>query len=76
MTFMDAHRPRRPTHLSEHSRVCLQALAERGLGSNLARIAQHRRLEQIVDLQRRSEAEQVRAWFMQEFLNALPSGLD
>ena len=36
MTFMDAHRPRRPTHLSEHSRVCLQALAERGLGSKIS----------------------------------------
>ena len=119
---MDARRPRRPTHLSDHSRACLQALAERGLGTkislggalgllhyldyrpthdvdawwtdsataedqrqvidvievetHLARIAQHRRLEQITDLQRRAEAEQVRAWFRQEFLDALPSGLD
>jgi len=46
--------------------------ARLALETHLARIAQHRRLEQIADPQQRSEAERVRAWFMQEFLNALP----
>jgi predicted nucleotidyltransferase component of viral defense system len=39
--------------------------------THLARIAQHRRLEQIVDPQKQAEAQGVRAWFANEFLNAL-----
>ncbi|MBU0491229.1 MAG: hypothetical protein KKA73_19860 [Chloroflexi bacterium] len=39
--------------------------------THLARIAQHRPLDQIADLQQRAQAEQVRGWFAQEFLNAL-----
>jgi hypothetical protein len=39
--------------------------------THLARIAQHRPLEEISDPQKRAEAEEVRRWFAQEFLNAL-----
>jgi hypothetical protein len=39
--------------------------------THLARIAQHRRIEQIADPSERGEAERVRAWFAQEFLNAI-----
>lgn len=38
--------------------------------THLARIIQHRREEQIADPDQRAEAEQVRAWFRREFLNA------
>ncbi len=38
--------------------------------THLERIIQHRRAEQIDDLRQRTEAEQVRAWFAGEFLNA------
>jgi hypothetical protein len=38
--------------------------------THLARIAQHRPLQQIADPQQRSEAEQLRQWFM-EFLHVL-----
>lgn len=34
----------------------------------MARIAQHRPLEQITDPQQRNEAEQTRRWFQQVFL--------
>lgn len=39
--------------------------------THLARIAQHRPPAQIADPQRRAEAEAVRRWFAEEFLNAL-----
>jgi hypothetical protein len=39
--------------------------------THLARIAQHRPLAQITDPQRRAEAEEVRRWFLEEFLNVL-----
>jgi hypothetical protein len=39
--------------------------------THLARIAQHRRLEQIADPQQLAEAERVRNWFGSEFLNEL-----
>jgi hypothetical protein len=39
--------------------------------THLARIAQHRPLDEISDPQKRAEAEEVRRWFAQEFLNAL-----
>jgi len=39
--------------------------------THLARIAQHRPLEEISDPQKWAEAEEVRRWFGQEFLNAL-----
>ena len=39
--------------------------------THLARIAQHRRIEQIADPSERGEAERVRAWFAREFLNAI-----
>jgi hypothetical protein len=39
--------------------------------THLARIAQHRRIEQIADPGERGEAERVRTWFAQEFLNAI-----
>jgi hypothetical protein len=45
--------------------------AKLALETHLARIVQHRRLEQIADPQRRQEAGQVRTWFVEEFLNAL-----
>ena len=37
--------------------------------THLARIAQHRRLDQIADPQQQAEAERVRGWFMSEFVN-------
>ncbi len=39
--------------------------------THLARIAQHRPLAQIADPGQRAEAEAVRRWFAEEFLNAL-----
>jgi hypothetical protein len=39
--------------------------------THLARVSQHRPLEQIDDLSQRAEAEQVRAWIKTEFLDAL-----
>lgn len=39
--------------------------------THLTRIAQHRPLERIADPHQRAEAARVRAWFAQEFLNAL-----
>ena len=39
--------------------------------THLARIAQHRRIEQIADPGERGEAERVRTWFTREFLNAI-----
>lgn len=46
------------------------ARARLAMETHLARIVQHRRLEQIADPDQRGEAERVRAWFGQEFLNA------
>ncbi len=46
------------------------ARARLAVETHLARIAQHRRLDQIADPQQRLEAEQTRSWFSQEFLNA------
>lgn len=47
------------------------ARAKLAVETHLARIAQHRRLEQITDPRQQAEAEGVRAWFANEFLNAL-----
>lgn len=44
--------------------------AKLAVETHLARIIQHRREEQIADLQQRTEAEQVRAWFTGDFLDA------
>jgi len=41
------------------------------LATHLTRIALHRPLGQISDPQQRAEAEEVRAWFAEEFPNAL-----
>jgi hypothetical protein len=45
--------------------------ARLALETHLARIAQHRPLDQIEDATERAAAEQVRAWFKTEFLDAL-----
>jgi hypothetical protein len=47
------------------------ARARLAVETHLARIAQHRPLAQIADPQQRAEAERVRAWSMEEFLDAL-----
>jgi len=47
------------------------ARARLAVETHLARIEQHRRLDQIADPEQRGEAERVRAWFGQEFLNAV-----
>jgi predicted nucleotidyltransferase component of viral defense system len=47
------------------------ARARLAVETHLARIAQHRRLEQIADPQKQAEAQGVRTWFANEFLNAL-----
>jgi hypothetical protein len=39
--------------------------------THLARIALHRPLTQISDLTQQAEAEQIRTWFTEEFLNVL-----
>jgi hypothetical protein len=48
---------------SDRARLALQ--------THLARIAQHRPLGEISDASKRAEAEEVRAWFEGEFLDAL-----
>jgi hypothetical protein len=45
--------------------------ARLAIETHLARIAVHRPLDEIPDPHQRGEAEQVRTWFTQEFLNAL-----
>jgi len=47
------------------------ARARLAVETHLARIIQHRPLAQIHDLKQRAEAEQVRSWFAEEFLDAL-----
>jgi len=47
------------------------ARARLAVETHLARIAQHRLLREITDPTKRAEAEQVRSWFAQEFLDAL-----
>ena len=38
--------------------------------THLARISQHRPLEKIIDPQARAEAEKLRAWFKEQFLES------
>lgn len=45
--------------------------ARLALETHLARIASHRPLTQIADDQQRADAEKVRNWFKEEFINAL-----
>lgn len=45
--------------------------ARLAIETHLARIAQHRPLEQIDDVRQQAEAQEVRGWFAREFLNAL-----
>ena len=45
--------------------------ARLAIETHLARIAAHRPLDEILDPSQRGEAEQVRTWFSQEFVNAL-----
>ncbi len=45
--------------------------AKLAVETHLARIVQHRPLAQIADSRQRAEAETVRHWFAEEFLNAL-----
>lgn len=47
------------------------ARARLAIETHLTRIAQHRPLAQINDSKQRAEAQQVRAWFAEEFLDAL-----
>jgi hypothetical protein len=47
------------------------ARARLAIETHLTRIAQHRPLTEIGDPEQRAEAEQVRAWFTEEFLDAL-----
>lgn len=47
------------------------ARARLAVETHLTRIAQHRPLAQINDPEQRAEAEQVRVWFAEEFLDAL-----
>jgi len=47
------------------------ARARLAVETHLARIAQHRPLREIADPTKRAEAEQVRRWFVEEFLDAL-----
>jgi len=47
------------------------ARARLAIETHLTRIAQHRPLAQINDSKQRAEAQQVRAWFVEEFLDAL-----
>lgn len=45
--------------------------ARLAIETHLARITQHRPLAQINDSKKRAEAEQLRSWFVKEFLDAL-----
>ena len=45
--------------------------ARLAIETHLSRIAQHRPLAQITDFQQRAEAEGLRGWFTEEFLNEL-----
>ncbi len=45
--------------------------AKLAVETHLARISQHRPLEQIVDQRQRAEAEKVRNWLVEEFLDVL-----
>jgi len=45
--------------------------ARLAIETHLTRIAQHRPLARVTDSQQRAEAERVRSWFREEFLNAL-----
>ena len=45
--------------------------ARLAIETHLTRIAQHRPLDRIADSQQRAEAERVRSWFREEFLDAL-----
>jgi hypothetical protein len=47
------------------------ARARLAVETHLARIAQHRPLQEIADPRKRAEAEEVRRWFVQELLDAL-----
>jgi len=47
------------------------ARARLAVETHLARIAQHRPLKEIADPAARAEAERVRRWFVQEFLDGL-----
>jgi hypothetical protein len=47
------------------------ARARLAIETHLVRISLHRPLEQITDPQQQAEAEQVRAWFTEEFLDVL-----
>jgi len=48
------------------------ARARLAVETHLARLVQHRPLEEITDPTKRAEAKQVRRWFTQEFLDVLP----
>ena len=58
---------RRRQHLAGSDTDFLRARL--AVETHLARIAQHRRLDQIADPQQQAEAERVRDWFASEFLN-------
>jgi len=58
---------RRRQHLAGSDTDFLRARL--AVEKHLARIAQHRRLDQIADPQQQAEAERVRGWFMSEFVN-------
>jgi len=49
------------------------ARARLAVETHLMRIEQHRPLEQLTDSQQKAQAEQVRTWFREEFLNVLAS---
>jgi hypothetical protein len=48
-----------------------EARARLAIETHLARIEQHRPLTQIEDVQSRTQAEHVRGWFREEFLNVI-----
>ncbi len=48
----------------------LEDVLRQAVQTHLARIAQHRRLEQITDPDQQHQAEAVRTWYMGEFLDA------
>lgn len=51
---------------TDHMRAAL------AVQTHLARIARHRPLEEIVNLTERAAAQQIRQWFIEEFLYARP----
>lgn len=55
----------RPINVPDHADLALQI--------HLERIALHRPLKQIEDASEKADAEELRRWYVEEFIDALPN---